>query len=375
MRQSARRLWLVLHRWLALSLGVVLAFVALLGAALTVAKPVDRWAHPELFRASQAVLPPGGAYLLDPALRSLRSGFGAKSTVTLRPPREAGESLAAIVRGPVWEGTVYFDPVTAHELGRRGEHEGAYNLLFELHSALLMGDAGKPVLAALALVYLVLLTSGLVLWWPARWSQAWRVELKRGARRAWFDLHRAGGSLLGLLIAVSVVSGAYMAWRPLSGAVTALAGSTPVQPPKVRPAATSDAVPLDDKVRRAQALFPQGMVGYVQVPGGAEKPIRVRLKLPDDPHPNGLTSVWLHPVSGDVLAVNRWNELDPGARAYSVIYPLHTGELGGPLHTVFTALLGLVLVGLAGSGVWLWWRRRASAAEQALRDAQLGGQR
>lgn len=378
MRQSARRLWLVVHRWLALSLGVLLACVALLGAVLTVAKPLDRWAHPELFRASQAVLPVEGANFLDRALSALRAEFGPKSTVTLRPPREAGESLAVIVRGPVWEGTVYYDPATTRELGRRGEHEGVYNLLFELHSALLMGDAGKPVVAALALVYLVLLTSGLVLWWPARWSQAWRVELKRGARRAWFDLHRAGGSLLGLLIAVTVVSGAYMAWRPLSGAVTTLAGSTPVQPPKVKlPAAgtaPSEAVPLDDKVRRAQALFPQGMVGYVQVPGSAEKPIRVRLKLADDPHPNGLTSVWLHPVSGEVLAVHRWNELDPGARALSVMYPLHTGELGGLAHTVLTALLGLVLGGLAGSGVWLWWRRRASASAQALREARVGGQ-
>ena len=30
-------------------------------------------------------------------------------------------------------------------------------------------DVGKAVVATLALVYVVLLTSGLVLWWPARW--------------------------------------------------------------------------------------------------------------------------------------------------------------------------------------------------------------
>jgi hypothetical protein len=38
-----------------------------------------------------------------------------------------------------------------------------------------------------------------------------------------------------------------------------------------------------------------------------------------------LTSVWLHPLSGEVLAVHRWSALDPGTRAYSFIYPLHIG--------------------------------------------------
>jgi uncharacterized iron-regulated membrane protein len=80
--------------------------------------------------------------------------------------------------------------------------------------------------------------------------------------------------------------------------------------------------------------------------------------LPDDPHPNGLTSVWLHPRTGDVLAAHRWNELDPGAKAVAVVYPLHTGELGGPLLEVFTAANGLILATLGISGLWLWWRRR-----------------
>jgi uncharacterized iron-regulated membrane protein len=50
----------------------------------------------------------------------------------------------------------------------------------------------------------------------------------------------------------------------------------------------------------------------------------------------------------------------------AVIYPLHTGELGGPLHETLTALLGLALGGLGLSGGWLWWRRRAVAS--AARD-------
>lgn len=352
---SLRRLWLKTHRWLALSLGLALALVALAGAALTVVEPLDRRAHPELFRASKA------AGQVEAPLESVRQAlvaeFGAGVSLVLRPPREAGDSLWILVSGP-WHGTVYIDPASGRELGRRGEREGVYNFLFELHSSLLLEAAGKPMLAVLAVAYLVLLGSGLVLWWPARWRGAWRVELRRGGRRALFDLHRAGGSVLGLVIAVSVVSGAYMAWRPLSAAVTGVTGGKTVLPPEVPADAGAARATLDDAVRTAQALLPEGKVGYLQVPASPDKPLRVRLKLPDDPHPNGLSSVWLHPTSGAVLRVDRWNGLDLGSRAYSVIYPLHTGELGGVLHQALNAVLGLLLVGFAGSGLWLWLQRR-----------------
>ncbi|MHB9835992.1 PepSY domain-containing protein [Paraburkholderia terrae] len=57
-------------------------------------------------------------------------------------------------------------------------------------------------------------------------------------------------------------------------------------------------------------------------------------------------------------SAQRWDQLDPGARAVSVIYPLHTGELGGPLLMTVRGVDGLALFGLSVTGVWQWWRRR-----------------
>ncbi|RZI41634.1 PepSY domain-containing protein [Herbaspirillum sp. HC18] len=354
-----RRIWLKAHRWLALCIGWLLALVALAGAILVVAPPLDRLMNPQLFKAA-----PVAADSVPPTLESIReqlsAKFGGKTSFTLRPPREPGQTLWVIVRGAPWSGTVYLNSATGAEQGRRGEYEGFVNVLFKFHSALLLQDAGKAILAWIALVYLVLLISGLVLWWPRRWPPVLKIELRKGVLRGLFDLHRTGGAVLGLLIAMSVATGAYMAWRPLGDFVTALSGEKPVKPPKIPKGESSGAaMPLDELVARAQARFPQALVGFIQLPAEADRPIRVRLRTEDDPHPNGLTSVWLHPKSGAVLAVNRWNELDPGARAVSYVFPLHTGELGGVLLEAMTCVSGLALGMLGISGIWLWWRRRA----------------
>ena len=62
--------------------------------------------------------------------------------------------------------------------------------------------------------------------------------------------------------------------------------------------------------------------------------------------------------SGEVVAVHRWDELDPGASAVAWVYPLHTGVLGGVWLEVGIACGGLVLATLGVTGIWLWWRRR-----------------
>jgi uncharacterized iron-regulated membrane protein len=358
---NMRRIWLKAHRWAALGVGWLLALVALIGAILVVAQPLDRLTHPQFFKAEQnAAGSPAAAATLESIRRQLTATFGSQASFTLRPPRAPDQTIWVIVRSEPWSGTVYLNPVTGLEQGRRGEYEGVVNVLFKFHSALLLENTGKAILAWIALTYLALLISGLVLWWPKRWPPALKIELRKGLLRGLFDVHRTGGAVLGLLIAVSVATGAYMAWRPLSEFVTTLSGEKPIKPPKIPKgeATRVAAIPLDELVARAQARFPHDLVGYIQIPAEANRPIRIRMRLTDDPHPNGLTSVWLHPTTGAVLAVDRWNELDPGARAFSIIYPLHTGELGGVFLEIITFVSGLVLGMLGISGIWLWWRRR-----------------
>ena len=358
-----RRAWLRVHRWLGLSVGWLLAAVALMGALLVVVGPLDRALHPELFRAR------GGAVAATVTLESVRARllreFGADTALVLRMPAQADGTVAFTVKGR-WTGTVYVDPASGLEQGRRGDMEGARNLLFKLHSSLGLQETGKAILAWIALAYLFLLVTGLVLWWPRRWPPQLRIEWRKGLLRGLFDVHRTGGAVLGLLIAVSVATGAYMAWPPLRDAVTLLGGATPVKPPKL-PKLAAGAPPaapapgLDAMLAAARDAVPGSPVTIVTLPVRPDKPVRVRLKTADDPHPNGLSSVWVDPRTGKVLAVQRWDRLDPGARASVIVYPLHTGELGGPLLEAVAALSGLALAGLGVSGIWLWLKRRRQA--------------
>lgn len=360
--RNLRRLWLKTHRWTALSVGWLLALVGFVGALLIVGQPLDRIVHTELFRADGTTVVPPVA--LEAIRQQLVAEFG-KASLRLRPPAP-GETLAVNVTGKGWNGTVYLNPFTGREQGRRGELDGVVNILFKFHNTLFLPKTGRAILALLSISYLFLLVSGVVLWWPKRWPPLLRIELRKGQLRGLFDLHRTGGAVLGLVIAVSVATGTYIAWKPLGEGVSALAGVALVKAPKVPTLAAGEKpLSLDQLVAIGQAQFPGAPIAFIQVPGDGKQPMRFRFHVADDLHPKGLTQVWLHPVTGKVLGVTRWNQLDPGARAFSWVYPLHTGELGGPLLEAVLFIGGIAFGTLAVSGTWLWWRRCSIKSSRA----------
>ncbi|MFI5445437.1 PepSY-associated TM helix domain-containing protein [Polaromonas sp. UC242_47] len=345
---------LKVHRWLGLTAGLLLMLNALTGSLMLGGRPLDRVLNAHLF-----AVPVGGETVpLEDVRQSLVKEFGSQASFTLRPPWRADESILVYVRSDNWAGQAYFDPYTGTRLGARAEHEGFANALFEFHSALLLGDTGKGVLAFNVLIMLAMLVTGLLLWWPRRWRGALSISVKGGLLRGLFDLHRVGGVILGLWIMVCVATGAWMAWRPISQWVTQVAGQKPVMAPPVKPAPPARAATADEMIAAANAALPGGIVGYLGLPAKPAAAVRVRKKLDDDPHPNGLSSVWLHPRTGEVLRVDHWTQLDMGARLYAWIYPLHAGLLAGVVGLVATAAAGAILFGFGLSGTWLWWLRR-----------------
>lgn len=353
-----RRAWRILHRWIGVSFGCLLLAAGITGSLLVIARPLDAAMHPELFRSSGHVRAE-----LQPLVLRLRAEFGDAAAFNIRLPPRPLESLHVAISGP-WSGTVYFDAASGRELGRRASRQGFVNVLFDFHSTLFAGDTGRALLAGAALGYCAMLLSGLVLWWPSHWLRAFSVRTDSGRNIALMDLHRAAGSTLGLLVLLSVASGAYMAWRPLSAWVTSMAGeaSAPILPATAPIRRGLAAVPVDTAVQRASEHWPEGIVSVVHVPAGSLAATRVRVRLPDDPHPIGMSTIRLDPLDGRVSAARRWSELDTGSRAFRIIYPLHIGDLFGWATVISTLIGGVALTAFGITGLWLLGQRRRFSA-------------
>jgi uncharacterized iron-regulated membrane protein len=354
---TLKPLLLKVHRWLALSIGIVIMVSAVTGVLLTLGKPLDRIVNASLFVGGPQQVP------YQAFVDAVRTTYGPDTQVRLRFPAESGGTVEAYVKTKIWDGSAYFDPATAALVGARAKDEGFYNFILELHSDLFLHDVGEVILTVAGTAFIIMLITGLFLWWPRKWRFAFRVNFKGNVTALLFDGHRVAGAVFGLFVLVSVFTGTYLVWKPIATWVTAMAGQTPNKPPvlpkdparKLLPDA-----PLDTILAHANVAVPGGRLVDITYPKDEQSSLRVRKHLEGDPHPNGQTYIWMNPKTAEVLKKTKWNEGDLGTRVQGWGYPYHSGRLFGTANLVFTGFIGLVLVWYGISGILLWWKRRRS---------------
>lgn len=370
-----RRGAVAVHRWLGLTVGVLLVVAGLSGSLLVFRDEIDvalnphlRRVAPPIARESAAARASGGS--LQAALDAVARAYPAERASRVRMPRDPAGTYE------VWLGSapsryVYVDPYTARVLGARRPTEFLTGWLFQLHAHALAGDRGERVVGANGLVLAVLALTGLVVWWPGRRRLRAALVVRRdaGAARTTYDLHRAAGFYASAALLVAAVTGASLVFHETAERIAhALMGSRPARgaaPPKAAVAPVPDLATsgagrpsADSLLALAARRQPGGTISYVYLPGPAGAGgFRVRQRLREELHPNGRSTVTLDAGTGQVLRVEDGTRMPRGSRLYAALYPMHTGMWGGWPTRWLAVLVGTMPALLAVTGTLVWWRR------------------
>lgn len=178
-------------------------------------------------------------------------------------------------------------------------------------------------------------------------TAAIRAPSKRvRVQQLWLSIHRWIGLVLVLVFAAFAITGSLLVWPDHfdrivnSDRYPADASVTPA-PPSVFLAAAQTALPPGDAVSALR--YPEGIAG-VRVAGQVNGP------APLGVGPASRTMVWLDPADGAVLSsVGQGGGFLWSLRAFHGHMLLATGG------REVVAIIGLVLLVSAGSGLWLWW--------------------
>lgn len=208
-----RTIFVLFHRWVGLAMAGFLVVASLTGSLLAWYEELDAAINPLLFH----VTPPG------PDARPL-------DVLTLREltVQQTGETLRYFTLKLPQPGTVvvfrsdkqdreeiFVDPYTGRILGRRiwGDlGQGVTNFMpfvYRLHDSLALGVIGSYLLGIVALLWTVDCFVGAYLTFPAtrqnfwqKWGKAWQLRMNGSTHKVSFDLHRAGGLWVWLMLLV-----------------------------------------------------------------------------------------------------------------------------------------------------------------------------
>lgn len=347
MRVTTRRLWLRLHLWIGVAGGALFALLGLTGSALVYQEEILDLLYPEVMRVAPRDEP-------APLSRILAAAQAQGSVVYLHLAETRERPLRAAIAQPDGSTRLFlFDPYTAAPLGPLPGR--IFPVLFDLHSRLMLGDAGKQAIGWLGLVFGLSIITGIVLWWPRslrRWRRALHVQWRAGWPRFALDLHKSGGALLALPLLLLALTGAAIVFR--TALLPAFGGTLPA-----RAAATSggDAT-LDELVAEARRQMPDGRLVFISPPVKPGGLTRIRIRLPGEVHQNGRSFVLLD-GAGRTADLQRAPDLPAANLVFDQLpYPLHTGFAFGEAGRFAVFVSGLLPVLLFATGLYLWLRRR-----------------
>ena len=350
-----RNTLIVIHRWTALVVGVILFGTALSGATLVFEGAIDRGLHPQLWHVVAGPQP----MPIDSIVARVEAKFPGENiaSISLSPePDRAWVTNAGKV-------TVFVNPYTGEINGTRTQAEAQRTLsrrLHVFHVQLFGGKIGSTIVGAATVMALFLVLTGIILWWPDKLMQ---IHTSASWKRINFDLHHAFGIVAALVLIVITASGLVIHFDVLTTAVRSLdampAAPAPQQPPAP---AGSRLASFDALAAASRAALPGANIMFVST-GGAKFPATVAMRFPEDHTPGGRSRVLLDRYSGNVLAKLSTRDAQLGTRIDNLKRSLHTGDvLGKPTEAIWL-LAALVMASQVLTGFLMWWNaRRARAA-------------
>jgi len=393
-----RSLYAVVWRWhfiAGLLVLPILVMMAITGSAYLFRPELDHLAYRSLEDVPARTAPRAP---LSGVVRKVESGLDGR-VIQVTPPDRPDRAVSLLVRGSKGQVlTAFADPYDGHLIGSTS-YGGIMQVVRKIHSLQKFGFWASCIIEIAAGWAIVMVGTGVFLWWPRARSGAGVVTVRGSPsqRLFWRDLHAVTGLFAGAVILFLAVTG--MPWSLFWGAhvqrwATAANLYEPPPPAQVSPewlmSTTMPGMPhkphADDASIRPEmpwAMEKMDMPTSMGMPGMA--PISVdqaaaifrsrglapsaSIALPDGPK-GAYTATWrpdrvedtrviyLDQYSGKVLGDVGFKDWGPAAKAIEWGIAVHQGQEYGPLNR-FLMLAGCIaIVLLAVSAVAMWWKRR-----------------
>lgn len=311
-------------------------------------------------------------------------------------PQSKTCAARVIVRAKTGESMrVYVHPQSLAILHSIPDGDRFMRVMFRLHGELLMGNRGSNIVELAASWTIIMIITGLYLWWP-RGSNGWGgiayPRLYKGSRILWRDLHSVTGVWISLLALFLLVTGLPWAkfWGEYFKAARRITGTSVAQQDWTTGSNRSNSREAGSgggehaghgkggagQSRRGGGSMPSDLSGFDRVvaavhPLNLQHPIVVaplsggadqwtaKSMTPNRPYRVNLV---LNGKDGTIVSREDFKDRHVVDRIVGTGIAAHEGRLFGWPNQALGLLTAVGLILLSASGIVMWWRRREAGA-------------
>ena len=364
-----------LHCWLGLASGLVVFVVALTGSILVFEKELDEGVNHSFYFTE---VPEGAQRLSADSLLSNARQYDASMQMTGMEIDAEAAGRNVLVRGKK-NGETWFiaiDPWTGKVADAVNHERRFFTIVLKLHRYLLAGDVGKVITGIACLIFLALVLTGLLLWWPKRirnLKQRLQIKWKSHSKRLNWDLHAVGGFYVHIIIFIIAFTGLTWSYKWFNNGIYLLFDGKPMKKNEVP--ANRQQLPVAtgfyEKVcRETNRRLPNKGIVSIGIPEKDSLSIVVSKENLEASIPNVVDFLYFERGTGELLKERLYRNESTGMKVRRMVYPIHTGSIYGWPTKVLAFFSCLVAVSLPVTGLRIWLGRKKKAHKKIMTPVQ-----
>jgi uncharacterized iron-regulated membrane protein len=378
-RKRTLKYWIgQIHLWLGLASGLVVLIVSITGCLFVFQKEISELVWKDKYFVQPAATPVLPLSVLQHnAQIALGAGHPVENMTTYSESDRAWEFMAyksndtafTYFGGVEFFQSVLVNPYTGEVTGLRDYKYDFFSIVKYLHWSLLLNTPyGQPIVGWSTLIFVILLITGLVLWWPKKWTKAYkdrsfRIKWKASFKRVNYDLHNVPGFYSLIPALIISMTGLVWAFQWFSALVYVTASGTATPPPQavvksVKGGTRNSAKdPLDIAFHTAQMQLPETRRIGISPAEGTEGTIYAYGYKGKETY-YGADVLQFDQYTGKMLHRRNNKEKNRGERLIEMNYDIHVGAIAGLTGKIIAFIISLICASLPVTGFLVWWGKK-----------------
>jgi uncharacterized iron-regulated membrane protein len=378
-----KKIFRTIHLYLGLASGLVIMVSCLTGAILVFEREWQSVLYPERY----FVKPLPNAKLLQESIKAVQHVVPGSNITSIKvysdPTRSIEITYSEIKKeeekkpeGLKTEGEkkkpeagkgpgrlqAYTNPYTGDLISLYNHRSTFFYTVFGLHRWLLSGDIGKLITGISTLIFVFILITGIILWWPKTKEKLkhhltikWRAKWKRVNH----DLHIVIGFYSSIILFVSAFTALAWSFEWFNEGIYLVTGTENKRHEAPKSVAGSDtvAITFDDAFRIIKAEVPSAQFYTLNKAKERNGSFEISVLPKDSKYENTTDQYFLDQYTGEVIHTISYERKNSGQRVKTMFYNLHVGAIGGIPTKIIWMLACLAGVTFPVTGVIIWGNR------------------
>lgn len=345
----------LVHLWLGLFSGIIVMIISLTGCMYVFESDIRTYMQKDYAYVPVSRQQPASLATLLHDMSKIAPG---KKITAIEINHTAPNATVAFSAG---KGNVYYlNPYNGNLVKRSGKD---YLLTIrEIHTSLLMGETGKFIIRWSVVIFVIMLVSGLILWFPGQVRlirQAFTIKWEGSFKRVNYDLHNVLGFYASGILLIISLSGLYFGFKEVRTAVSFLSGSKLTEGKKATPAIKPEII--DDIPERYGKMYADAIGQY---PGAElttltfrkDGNIRLRLNYASN-WERKRNTFFYNADNGTLISSKLYKDYTRADIIEAANYDLHTGQIFGLFGKIVATVISLISASLPVTGFIIWLKK------------------